>query len=101
MFQASIIHQVPGLEVVATIRDDVIGGQNTVDVRRTQARSVRFDANVWIQGLQSEECRFYLGYPHSFGRVEDLPLEIANVYDVVIHDPERTDTSRCKIKGDG
>ncbi len=55
--------------------------------------------DVRVEGLQGFACRLHLGHADAVVGVQDLTLEVAQVDDVMVNQPERPDAGGGEIEG--
>ena len=94
-----VVHQISGGEVVAAVHDDIVILHDLHDVLGRETLLVRHHLDVRIQCRQRMDGGFGLRHPDVRVPVEDLPLKIAAVHDVEIHDAEGPDPCGREVKG--
>jgi hypothetical protein len=65
-----------------------------------QLRVIRLDVHVRIDVADAIARRVQLGASDIAGAVQDLTLEVREIHDVEVHEPERADTGRGEIQRD-
>lgn len=89
---AVVVEQVPGGEVIACVEDDIVVGDEIVDVRWGEACFVCLNVDVWV------ECGDVVGCTVDFRAadvgicVDNLALEIRAFDGVVVDDTEAADS---------
>ena len=96
--QRRVVDQVARREVVRAVDDDVVVLDDVEDVRRLEPRLVPDHLHVRVQLGDRDARRIDLGHPHPIGRVQDLPLQVRRVDDVVVDEPDRTDAGRRQVE---
>ena len=86
---AGIADEVAGREIVGPVDDEVVARQDGEHVRRLEPHVVRDDGDVGVERAHGVGRGVDLAPPDVRGRVEDLPLEVGDVDDVIVDDPER------------
>ncbi len=98
--RARVVDEVAGGEVVGAVDDEVVPAQHAVDRLVRQPHAVRDDLDRGVQRRQGVARRVDLGPPHVGDAVDDLPLQVRGVDDVVVHDPDRPDARRGEVLQD-
>src|SRR2546423_6858710 len=97
----SVVDEVPRREVVGPIDNQIVAAHDLERVGRRQSRVVKFEANVWIDVVQTVACRIQLRPANGARPVQDLTLQIGKIDVVVINEPYGAD-SRCRqVQRDG
>ena len=94
---AGVVHEVPGRKIIGAVEDDVVLAEQLERVLRGQRRLVRLDLHVRIHRVDLALGRGELGAAHIVGRVDDLPLQVAEVDDVKVDDAEAPDAGRRQV----
>ena len=98
---AGVVEQVARREVVGPVDDDVPPGEQLHRVRARQRRPVRDDLDVGVEGLHGATDRVHLRLADSRRRVDDLALQVGDVHDVVVDDPETSHPRSRQVEGRG
>src|SRR5690625_3300885 len=98
---AGVGDQIAGREVVAPVRDDVVGRDDRKCVAGGQSHRMQLDLRLGIDRLQAGAGTLDLGASHIGGRVDDLPLPVGKVDMIVIDNPQRADTAGGQIQKNG
>ena len=95
---ARVVDQVAGREVVSPVHDHVVFGENLQRVATIDRMLVADDVQVGVDGLQLLLGAGDLG-PADVGReVDDLALEVRDVDDVEIDQPDRANPGRGQVE---
>ena len=92
-----IVRQVPGREVVRTVDDEVVGGEETQRIVRGEPVVDRRHRQVRVETEEGIPGRFDLGPTDVGVPVEDLALEIRGLHLVVIDDADVPDARRAEV----
>ena len=95
----SVVERVARLERVGPVEDDVVVGDETLDVLLGQHLVVADDPHVRVEGADRGGRRFGLLDADPVGRMDDLALEVRLVDDVEVDDPDRADPRRGEVEG--
>ncbi len=93
-----VVEDVAGLERVGAVEDDVVAGDEPLDVLGDQHLLVEDDVDLRVERVDRLPGAFDLALPHPIGRVDDLALEVADIDDVEVDDPDRPDTRRGEVQ---
>jgi hypothetical protein len=96
-----IAQEVARREVVRSIDDDVVLGEDAVDVLARESLLIADDLHVGVQRFKSLTRRFGLRLADPLGRMQDLALEIGRVNDVRVDNAERADAGGREVEGRG
>ena len=95
---AGVVHQIAGGEVVRAVDDDVEAGEDLLHVAAVEPGLEAFHFHAWIERFQGLPGGSYLGHADTCIGVQNLPLQVAAVHHVVVHQSERADPCRGKIE---
>ena len=84
-----VVEDVAGLERVGAVEDDVVAGDDPVDVVGDQHLLVRDDVDVGVERVEGLARGVDLLLAHAVGGVDDLALEVREVDDVEVDDADR------------
>src|SRR3989441_11813931 len=87
-----LVEQEPSLEIVRSVDDDVGVAQEVPDRRRVDILRERLDLDLRVHGTEALRGGVRLRPVHIRFRVQRLPLEIRELDDVSIDEPEVPDT---------
>ena len=93
-----VVEEVAGLEGVGPVDDHVVAADDPVDVVGDEHLLVGHDGHVRIQRLDRLARRFDLALADPVVRVEDLALEVREVDNVEVDDPDRADAGRREVE---
>src|SRR6267143_3288583 len=93
-----VIDKIPRGEIVSPIDDDIKVLEEFERVGAGQLRFERLDLNVWIEVRKPRARGFALGLADVAGAKRDLTLEIREVDDVKVNQPEFADARGRKIQ---
>src|SRR5262245_17810936 len=95
---AGIVDQVAGREVVAPIHDDIKVRDDAHDVLGPEALVKPDHLDIRVQGVQGLLCGCDLGHADAIIGVKNLSLQVTQIDDVVIDNPNRPHASRSQIE---
>ncbi len=98
---ARIVEQVAAREVVGTVDDHVVAGDDVHDVRRVEPGVVGDDVDVGVEHRQRLLRRVDLAVTDAIDVVEDLALEVRRVDVVHVDDADRADPGRREVERGG
>ena len=98
---AGVVEEVAAREVVGTVDDHVVAGDDVDDVRRIQPRVVGDDVHVGVQHRQGLLGRVDLAVADAVDVVQDLALQVRRVDLVHVDDADGSDTGRSEIERGG
>ena len=93
-----VVEDVAGLERVGAVEDDVVAGDDPLDVVRHEHLLVGDDLDLGVQGVDRLPGGLDLALPDPVGRVDDLALEVADVDDIEVDDADRPDARRGEVQ---
>ena len=97
-----VVQQVARREVVGAVDDHVPAlAEDPVDVLGGEPLLERLDGDVGVERLDRALRGLGLRVAEPLGRVDDLPLEVRLVDDVVVDDAERADAGGGEVEGSG
>jgi hypothetical protein len=93
-----VVQEIARGEVVGAVDDDVppLAAEDPVDVLEGQPLTKDIDGDVGVQRLDRALGRLGVGLAEPLGRVDDLPLEVRLVDDVVVDDAQRADAAAAR-----
>jgi len=95
-----VVDEVPRLEVVGPVDDEVVAVDERLDVLGGHADLVCLDVDIGVQFGHERRGAVDLLSTHVVVAVDDLALEVREFNHVVVGDPERADTRRGEILDD-
>ena len=96
-----VVEQVAGLERVGPVEDHVVAGDDPLDVVRDEHLVVGDDVDVGVEREDRLPRRIDLLLADPLGRVDDLALEVGQVDDVEVDDPDRAHAGRREVERRG
>jgi len=96
--EAGIVHQEPGAEVVGPVEHQVVVDQQGHHVVGVDMLLIRLHVDVGIQRLQEPSAGLDLGDSDVGRGMEDLPLQVGEIYDVAVNQANRADARRSQIQ---
>ena len=93
-----VVEDVARLERVGPVEDDVVAGDDPLDVRRDEHLLVGDDLDLGVERVDRLLGRFDLALADPIGRVDDLALEVADVDDVEVDDADGPDARRGEVE---
>ena len=97
-FHARVVEQVTRWEVVGTVNDDVVAGDDVDDVAGRKSRVVRDDVDIRVQHGEGLFGRVDFSLTDAVDVVQNLTLQVALIYFVHVDDAERADASSRQIQ---
>ena len=94
-----VVEDVAGLEGVGAVEDDVVAGDDPLDVRGDEHLLVLDDLDVRVQGVDRDPRGLDLALADPLGRVDDLALQVGEVDDVEVDEADRPDARRGEVQG--
>ena len=94
-----VVHQVSGREVIAPVEGKIVAAQDLERVFRGEPDRVGHDLNIGIQVPQPFLRGFSLGAPEASGSVEDLALQVGELDQVGVHDPQGSNARGRQVEG--
>src|SRR6185369_8551657 len=95
-----IVDQKLGGKVVGPVDDEVIVGDDAVDICRRDPFLIRDDIHVRINGYHFFPGRFDLGFTDIGSEVDHLTLQIGKINIVRIGNTDCTHSGSCQVEGD-
>uniref|UniRef100_A0A8B9IZ10 Dolichol-phosphate mannosyltransferase subunit 1 n=1 Tax=Amazona collaria TaxID=241587 RepID=A0A8B9IZ10_9PSIT len=96
-----VIHQVPGGDVVGAVGDDVVLPDQLQGGARAQGAAVRHVLHCGVQQPKSCRGRYGFGQTPAGLPVQHLPVQVARLHHVVIHQTQAADAGRGQVLGQG
>jgi hypothetical protein len=96
--QGNVVHQVSGGKVVTTINHNVVSRHYFQGVVGPKTLPMRNYFHVRVESEQGFAGRIDLGHANSIHVVQNLPLEVRGVNNIVVHDPDSPDTGCSQIE---
>ena len=93
-----VVQEVAGLERVGPVDDHVVAVDDPLDVLGDEHLLVGHDVHVGVEGGDRLARRLDLPLADPLVRVEDLALEVRQVDDVEVDDPDRADAGGREIE---
>ena len=93
-----VVEDVARLERVGAVEDDVVAGDDPLDVRGDEHLLVGDDLDLGVERVDRPLRGLDLALPHPVGRVDDLALEVADVDDVEVDDADRPDAGGGEVE---
>src|SRR5262249_44371888 len=90
--------QVTGWEIIGAIDDDVIIGNQLAGVARGQTRGVGVDCKRRVDCKQTCPRRISLFASDIAGSMQNLPMQIAQIYCVLINYADGSDSGGSEVK---
>jgi hypothetical protein len=97
---AGVVNEVPRWDKVRPVNNKVMPLEQVQRIVWIQPFNMNHDVHIWIQIQQALTCNFGLCPPDVLSSIDDLPLKVRQVDDVVIDDGEPTNAGRCKVQQD-
>ena len=98
---ACVVEQVARGEVVEAVDDHVVALDDLHDVLGAEPDRVLLDVHVRVDLVDGDLRRVDLGHADTVVRVRDLALQVGEVDDVVVDDPQRSHAGRGEVEGRG
>ena len=95
------LDEITGLEVIGAVHDDVVLGENRIDVLLRETLTVLIHRDIGVEFRQCVRRRLGLGDADTRVGVEDLTVQIRPVNQVVIDDAEGADTRGGQVEKGG
>src|SRR5438552_6469513 len=96
-----VVQEIAGGEVVRAVDDDVVLGEDAIDVRAGEALLVPDDLHIGIERLERLTRRIRLRRAEALRRVNDLALQVGRVDDVRVDDAERSHARGGEVERGG
>ena len=95
--KAGIVEQKPGVKIIRAVGDDIVTRQQSHDVVRPQAHLVGNQRHIRVQRGNTVLGAVYLG-PADVGRaVGDLPLQVGERDNIIVHQANGANTGGGKV----
>ena len=96
---ATVANQITGGEVIASVYNDVIFGNQTAGILLIETERIGMYFYITVQSLQSLGGTVYLRLSYLVFRVQYLALQVADTDRVIVHQTYCTYPCTCKIEG--
>ena len=95
---AGIGHEIAGGEIVGTIGDEIVAGNDIERVVRREPHPMGLDVHMGIEAAERRGGALHLGPADIAGGVDDLALQVRQRDRIVVDHAERADAGRREIK---
>ncbi len=93
-----VVEQVARGEVIGAVNDDVVVGEDAIDVVAREALLITDDLHIGVERFQRLARGLGLWLADALRRMQDLSLEVRRVDDVGVDDAERPDAGRREVE---
>ncbi len=95
---AGVVNQITGREIVRPINNDIVVFEDFESIGAGQRNIVLVNHQIGIDVRELPGGTFELGFAHVAREVDDLTLQVCLVNDIIIHQPNASNSSGCQIQ---